>query len=130
MRSKRPTAGLAALVMLFGVAAAAPNLPARGNVGCEQGQVQPTTLSIEGNLYAVVRGEHNRYAFGGRGPYVLSFQEALVLVRLWRSPPWRSTVTTSALPIPRRLGSSLRYDVNTSFVPFGDHFGSSSAHRS
>jgi hypothetical protein len=77
----RPAAGLAALVMLSGVAAAAPNLPARGNVGCEQGQVQPTTLSIEGNLYADVRGEHNRYAFGGSGPYVLSSQEALVLVR-------------------------------------------------
>jgi hypothetical protein len=43
--------------------------------------VQAATLSIEGNLYAVVRGEHDRYAFGGSGPYVLSFREAPALIR-------------------------------------------------
>jgi hypothetical protein len=55
-------------------------VPAR-SVGCEPGSVQSTTLSIEGNLYAVVRGENHRYAFGGSGRYVLSFEEALGLIR-------------------------------------------------
>jgi hypothetical protein len=38
-------------------------------------------LSIDGNLYAVVRAAHNRYAFGGSGPPVRNVPEALGLIR-------------------------------------------------
>jgi hypothetical protein len=56
-------------------------LSASADVGCGHGQSQPTTLSVDGNLYAVVRGADNRAAFGGSGPPVSSFREALALVR-------------------------------------------------
>ena len=75
------TVVIAAVVALLVADVAAPTRPAQANVGCAHGRVQAATLSIEGNLYAVVRGEHDRYAFGGSGPYVLSFGDASALIR-------------------------------------------------
>src|SRR4029079_12199059 len=63
------------------VATAAGHALSAPGATCTRGSVQPTTLSIEGNLYAVVRGEKHRYSFGGSGPVVSSVRQALTLVR-------------------------------------------------
>jgi len=40
-----------------------------------------TTLTIDGNFYAVVRGEHGRFAVGYSGPPVVGFQQSFRLMR-------------------------------------------------
>jgi hypothetical protein len=75
------SAAIVASLPLLVAAVAAPSAPARDGVRCEHGRVPPTTLSIEGNLYAVVRGEHDRHAFGGSGRPVSTVPEALTLIR-------------------------------------------------
>lgn len=84
------------------LAAAVQTRPAHAGRGCEHGRVRPTTLSIEGNLYAVVRGEHHRYVFGGSGPSVSSVGEALGLVRKLRfrgtDAQLASLLSRSAIP--------------------------------
>lgn len=75
------TCSIAASLAVLVAAVAAPSAAAREAARCERGQVSQTTLSIDGNLYAVIRGEHQRYAFGGSGPPVSSVSEALTLIR-------------------------------------------------
>jgi hypothetical protein len=69
------------LLAVLAAAVAAPALHARTGAACGHGRAQLTTLSIEGNLYAMVRAADERYAFGWSGPPVLSLPEALTLIR-------------------------------------------------
>jgi hypothetical protein len=79
---RRDLIAVAAGVVLLAAAVAEPAAPARREARCAHGRAQqPTTLAIEGNLHAVVRGEHERYTFGWSGKPVLSFPEAFGLVR-------------------------------------------------
>ncbi len=77
----RTVAGIGALVALLVAAVAVPSAPGSTDAGCEHGQAPRVTLSIDGNLYAVVRGEHDRTLFGASGPPVLSFPQAFRLIR-------------------------------------------------
>jgi hypothetical protein len=76
-----PIAVGVSVVLLLAAAVAAPGAPARDEARCAHGPAPPTTLSIDGNQYTVVRGEHDRQAFGWSGPPVSSFPEALGLAR-------------------------------------------------
>src|SRR5690242_12971315 len=76
----RRAAVAAAFLGLLAAGLAEPEVHARVSA-CAQGRVQPATLSIEGNLYAVVRANERHYAFGGSGPTVSTFAEALTLIR-------------------------------------------------
>jgi hypothetical protein len=70
-----------ALLASLAAAVATPAVRARTDAACTDGRAQPATLSIEGNLYAMVRAADERFAFGWSGKPVLSFPEALTLIR-------------------------------------------------
>jgi hypothetical protein len=72
--------GLAASTALLATMAS-PIAAGRTGAGCSGGRTQPATLSIDGNLYAVIRAPGERFSFGGSGPPVSTFAEALRLVR-------------------------------------------------
>jgi len=86
VKRKQPSAlgraaGLAALLAVLAAAVATSAVRARADAACALGSAQLTTLSIEGNLYAIVGAADEQYAFGWSGPPVLSFPEALTLIR-------------------------------------------------
>jgi hypothetical protein len=65
---------------LFGSFSARP-AAAGGTASCVRGSGGPTTLVADGNLYVGVRSEQGRYLFGWSDQPVLSFPQALRLVR-------------------------------------------------
>jgi hypothetical protein len=73
---------VAAGVIALAIAASLSTRPAAatGTRACVHAP-GPTTLIIDGNLYAVVRAAQRRYLFGASGRPVLSMPEALRLVR-------------------------------------------------
>jgi len=75
----RRATGIAAALALA-AATASPAGHGQTETAC-RGAAQPATFSIEGNLYAVVRAPGDRFAFGGSGPPVSTFAQALGLVR-------------------------------------------------
>lgn len=72
-----------AVGVTLAVAASLSTRPAAaiGTTACVRPGNGPTTLVADGNLYIVVRSAQRRSLFGGSGRPVLSFREALRLVR-------------------------------------------------
>jgi hypothetical protein len=81
LRVRLPILTLLVVAGLIGASAGVEAFSVHAAAKCDPANSEATTVIIDGDLYGMVRAQNGRYLFGWSGPPVLSFDEALRLIK-------------------------------------------------